>query len=318
MPRRHRTHTCAWTTVPDSRVIRFRRQCIRHQSINGLGLNNYDDFKSNIYAQGYKDYSNISEDPEIKIEYDESIVYDPRAKYIGQIQYVPPNRMVNRAYFGKNPKIELLADLPREYQSYKSLFLPSTAAKLPPRRTFDHAIDLVEGAEPPFGPIYPLSGKQLEALRIYLDEMLKQGKIARSQSPAGAPILFVPKPDGRLRLCVDYRNLNKLTIHNKYPMPLMNELRNRVKDATIFTKLDLKDGYHLIRIKKGDKWKTAFRTRYGLYQYNVMPFGLVNAPATFQDMMNQVLREFLDQGVVVYLTEILIYSRTQKEHTELV
>ena len=106
--------------------------------------------------------------------------------------------MVNRAYFGKNPKIELLADLPREYQSYKSLFLPSTAAKLPPRRTFDHAIDLVEGAEPLFGPIYPLSGKQLEALRIYLDEMLKQGKIARSQSPAGAPILFVPKPDGRL------------------------------------------------------------------------------------------------------------------------
>src|SRR5437588_8063459 len=226
--------------------------------------------------------------------------------------------MVNRAYFGKNPKIELLADLPREYQSYKSLFLPSTAAKLPPRRTFDHAIDLVDGAEPPFGPIYPLSGKQLEALRIYLDEMLKQGKIVRSQSPAGAPILFVPKPDSRLRLCVDYRNLNKLTIHNKYPMPLMNELRDQVKDATIFTKLDLKDGYHLIRIKKGDEWKTAFRTRYGLYQYNVMPFGLVNAPATFQDMMNQVLREFLDQGVVVYLTEILIYSRTQKEHMELV
>src|SRR5437588_294137 len=183
-----------------------------------------------------------SEDPEIKIEYDESIVYDPQAQYIGRIQYVPPNRMVNRAYFGKNLKIELLADLPREYQSYKSLFLPSTAAKLPPRRTFDHAIDLVEGAEPPFGPIYPLSGKQL----------------------------------------------------------------------------DLKDGYHLIRIKKGDEWKIAFQTRYGLYQYNVMPFGLVNAPATFQDMMNQVLREFLDQGVVVYLDDILIYSRTQKEHTELV
>ena len=101
-------------------------------------------------------------------------------------------------------------------------------------------------------------------------------------------------------------------------MPLMNELRDRVKDATIFTKLDLKNGYHLIRIKKGDEWKTAFRTRYGLYQYNVMPFGLVNAPATFQDMMNQVLREFLDQGVVVYLDDILIYSRTQKEHTELV
>jgi len=117
---------------------------------------------------------------------------------------------------------------------------------------------------------------------------------------------------------VDYGQLNKLTILNKYPLPLMTELRKRVAGATIFTKHDLKDGYHLIRIKKGDQWKTAFRTRYAHYEYKVMPFGLVNAPATFQAMMNSLLREFVDHGVVVYLDDILIYSKTMEEHKALV
>jgi len=130
--------------------------------------------------------------------------------------------------------------------------------------------------------------------------------------------LFVPKPDGRLRLCVDYQQLNKLTILDKYPLPLMSELQDRVAGATIFMKLERKDGYHLIRIKKGDEWKTAFRTRYGQYEYKVMPFGLVNAPATFQRMMNKILREFLNQGVVVYLDDILIYSKTHGEHVAMV
>ena len=148
--------------------------------------------------------------------------------------------------------------------------------------------------------------------------MLKQGKIVHSQSPAGAPILLVPKPDGKLRLCVDYRNHNKLTILNKYPLPLMGELKDRVAGATIFIKLNLKDGYHLVRICEGDEWKTAFQTRYGHFEYKVMPFGLVNAPATFQAMMNKILREFLDHGVVVYLDDILIYSDSEEEHIELV
>jgi len=148
--------------------------------------------------------------------------------------------------------------------------------------------------------------------------MLKQGKISPSKSPAGVSILFVPKPDGRLRFVVDYRGLNKITVHNKYPIPLMTELRDQVRDAQIFTKLDLKDGFYLIGIQKGDEWKIAFRTRYGHYQYRVMPFGLVNAPATFQTMMNKILREFLDQGVVVYIDDILNYSETVEEHILLV
>jgi hypothetical protein len=131
--------------------------------------------------------------------------------------------------------------------------------------------------------------------------------------------MFVPKPHGRgLRLCVDYQGINKITVKNWYPLPLMDELRDRVHGSTIFTKIDLKLGFNLVRIKEGDEWKTAFRTRYGHYEYLVMPFGLTNAPATFQAMMNDVLRELLDQGVIVYMDDILIYSRDEHKHYTLV
>ena len=129
--------------------------------------------------------------------------------------------------------------------------------------------------------------------------MEKSGKIRRSTSPAGSPILFVPKPSGRgLRLCVDYQGLNAITIPNHYPLPLMQELQDRVQGAKWFTKLDLKNGFNLIRIREGDELKTAFRTRYGLHEFQVMPFGLTNAPSTFQDMMNHVLSDILDMGVL--------------------
>jgi len=151
-----------------------------------------------------------------------------------------------------------------------------------------------------------------------LIKMLAQGKIVCSESPYGAPILLVPKHDGSLRLCINYRNLNKLTILNKYPLPLMDELRDRVDGANVFTKLDRKDGYPLIRMRKGDEHQRAFRTRYGQYEYKVMPCGHVNAPATFQTMMNKILREFLDHGIVIYLDNILIYLENMEEYIKLV
>jgi len=157
-----------------------------------------------------------------------------------------------------------------------------------------------------------MSAYQLDTLDKYPKKMLKQGKIVHSQSPAGAPILFVPKPDGKLRLCVDYQNRNKLTILNKYPLPLLGELKDRVVGAKIFTKLDLKDGCHLLRIREGDEWKSAFRTRYGHFEYKVRLFGLVNAPATFQPMIHKILQQFLDHGVVVYLDDIMIYSDSEE------
>jgi len=145
--------------------------------------------------------------------------------------------------------------------------------------------------------------------------MEKTGKIKRSTSPAGSPILFVPKPNGRgLRLYVDYRRLNAVTIPNRYPLPLMQELQDRVQGAQWFSKLDLKNGFNLIRIREGDEWKTAFRTRYGLYEFQVMPFGLTNAPSTFQHMMNHVLSDLLDVGVLAYMDDILVYSKTEDDH----
>jgi len=204
------------------------------------------------------------------------VLNDPNAILIGRIDRIDEE------------KVTIIDRLPDQYHDYLDLFTPSTAEKLAPCRAFDHAIDLKPDTQPPWGPIYPLSQKHVEALRTYLDDMLKQGKISPRKSPARAPILFVPKPDGRLWLVVDYRGLNKVTVHNKYPIPLMTEFRDQVRDAQIFTKRDLKDGFHLIRILKGDEWKTAFQTRYGHYQYRVMPFGLVNAATTFQTMMNEI------------------------------
>jgi len=159
---------------------------------------------------------------------------------------------------------------------------------------------------------------QLEEQNKYLHRMLAEGKIVHSKCEPSAPILFVPKPDGRLRLCIDYCQLNKLTIFRQYPLPLMTALRERVPGTNIFTKLDLKGGYHLIRIKKKGEWKTPFRTQYGPYEYKVMPCRLVNAPATFQAMINTLLREFLYHGVVVYLDDILIDSKTMEEDEALV
>ena len=238
-------------------------------------------------------------------EWDEKVAFDENATMIGRIRAT------------KEKEVEL-DGLPKEYWQYKDLFMDEKAEKLAPRRTFDHAIDLKEGATPPWGPIYPMSAYQPVELNKYMCKMLAEGKIVHSKSPAGAFILFVPKPEGRLRLCVDYRQLNKLTILNKYLLPLMTELGERVAGATVFTKPDLKDGYHLIRIRKGDEWKTPFRTRYVHYEYKVMPLGLVNAPATFRAMMNTILREFLDHGVVVYLDDILIYSKSLEDHKALI
>ena len=204
--------------------------------------------------------------------------------------------------------------LPPEYAEFADVFDTEKAEMLPEHAAHDHAIDLFPEKQPPHRPIYSLSPKELEVLRNYLQENLKRGWIRPSKSPAGAPILFVQKKDGSLRLCVDYRGLNEITIKNRHPLPLVQESLDRLAGAKIYTKLDLKDAYHRIRIKSGDEWKTAFRTRYGHYEYCVMPFGLANAPATFQAYINRALSDVLDVFVVVYLDDILIYSNDEKQH----
>ncbi|SPC63716.1 uncharacterized protein UHOD_11307 [Ustilago sp. UG-2017b] len=204
--------------------------------------------------------------------------------------------------------------IPPEYHQYLDVFSRVEADKLPPHRTYDHPIPLEEGKYPPFGPIYSLSEHELKTLREYLEENLAKGLISPSDSPAASPILFVKKKDGSLCLCVDYRGLNRITIHNRYPLPLIDELLDRLREAWFFTRIDLRGAYNLLRIAKGDEWKTAFHTRYGLFQYNVMPFGLTNAPASFQHLMNDMFKDMLDRSLIIYLDDLLIYSSTLKQH----
>lgn len=151
--------------------------------------------------------------------------------------------------------------IPDTLKNYQNVFAIENAGILPRHKGTDQSIDLEEGKSPPFGPIYPLSQKELQELRVYLDENLAKGRIRRSKSPSGVPILFVPKGDGTLRLYVDYRGLNKVTVKNRYPLPLITEILDRVSGAKVFSKIDIKDAYYCRRIKAGDEWKTAFRTR---------------------------------------------------------
>jgi RNase H-like domain found in reverse transcriptase/Reverse transcriptase (RNA-dependent DNA polymerase)/Chromo (CHRromatin Organisation MOdifier) domain/Integrase zinc binding domain/Integrase core domain/Aspartyl protease len=205
--------------------------------------------------------------------------------------------------------------IPPEYSEFAELFEEETLqGSLPPHRPWDHEIKIKEGKEPKKFQIYPLSSEKLETLRKYIDENLERGFIQESKSPAGYPAFFVPKGDGGLRLCIDYRQLNEITVNNAYTLPLIQELQDRLQGAKYFTKFDVPRAFHRIRIKEGDEWKTAFRTRLGHFEYLVMPFGLCNAPATWQAYINNVLREHLDVFVFAYMDDILVYSRTLEQH----
>ncbi|KAL0536814.1 hypothetical protein IC582_025776 [Cucumis melo] len=157
---------------------------------------------------------------------------------------------------------------------------------------------------------------ELKELKVQLQELLDKGFIRPSVSPWCAPVLFVKKKDGSMRLCIDYRELNKVTVKNRYPLPRIDDLFDQLQGATVFSKIDFRSGYHQLRIKDGDVSKTAFRSRYGHYEFIVMSFGLTNAPAMFMDLMNRVFTEFLDTFVIVFIDDILIYSKTEAEHEE--
>lgn len=187
---------------------------------------------------------------------------------------------------------------------------------LPPRRSVDHEIELVPGVKPPAKGPYRMAPPELAELRKQLNELLEAGFIRPSKAPFGAPVLFQKKHDGSLRLCVDYRALNKVTVRNKYPIPLVADLFDQLSHAKYFTKLDLRSGYYQVRIAEGDEQKTTCVTRYGAFEFLVMPFGLTNAPATFCTLMNQVFHDYLDKFVVVYLDDIVVYSSTLEEHLE--
>ena len=199
-------------------------------------------------------------------------------------------------------------------KDYADVFPDALPNALPPKRNVDFKIDLEPGHTPPCRPTYKLGPDELKELRTTIDDLLSKGHIKPSVSPFGAPILFVKKKDGTKRMVIDYRALNRITIKNKSPLPRIDELLDTIGGNTIFTKLDLMSGYHQFRVADDDTHKTAFRTRYGLYEFTVLPFGLTNAPATFMTMMNDVLRPYLDDFVIVFIDDILIYSKTPEQH----
>src|SRR3954447_21463224 len=210
----------------------------------------------------------------------------------------------------KDPRIApLLAE-------FTDVFPDELPLGLPPKRDIDHRITLEPGHTPPWRPIYRLSPLELDAMREELDRLLKTRAVEPSVSPFGAPVIFVKKKDGTLHMCIDYRALNNITIKNRFPIPLIDDLTDHLFGAKVFTKIDLCWGYNQVRIHHDDIEKTAFRTRYGHYQYKVMPFRLTNAPATFQALVQDVLRPLLDKCVIVYIDDILIYSQDEQEHAE--
>ncbi|GJR89667.1 putative reverse transcriptase domain-containing protein [Tanacetum coccineum] len=205
-----------------------------------------------------------------------------------------------------------LEDVPtvREFSEVFTEDLPG----LPPTRQVEFQIDLVPGAAPVARAPYRLAPSEMEELSTQLQELSDKGFIRPSSSPWGAPVLFVKKKDGSFRMCIDYRELNKLTMKNRYPLPRIDDLFDQLQGSSVYSKIDLRSGYHQLRVRDEDIPKTAFRTRYGHYEFQVMPFGLTNAPAVFMDLMNRVCRPYLDKFVIVFIDDILIYSKTKEEH----
>ncbi|GKA37309.1 putative reverse transcriptase domain-containing protein [Tanacetum coccineum] len=193
---------------------------------------------------------------------------------------------------------------------------PEDLPGLPPTRPVEFQIDLIPGAAPVARAPYRLAPSEMKELSEQLQELSDKGFIRPSSSPWGAPVLFVKKKDGSFRMCIDYRELNKLTVKNRYPLPRIDDLFDQLQGSSIYSKIDLRSGYHQLRVREQDIPKTAFRTRYGHYEFQVMPFGLTNAPAVFMDLMNRVCKPYLDKFVIVFIDDILIYSRDEKEHEE--
>jgi len=198
--------------------------------------------------------------------------------------------------------------------SYADVFPATLPSGVPPSRGVEHYIELIPGTTPTFRRAYRLSTAETKELKVQLDELERLGFIQRSKSPYGAPVMFVKKKDGKLRLVVDYRMLNNITIKNRYPLPLTDELFDLVHGAKYFSKIDLRTGFYQIRVADNDVEKTAFLTRYGSFEFRVLPMGLCNAPATFMHLMNVTFKDYLDDFIIVFLDDILIFSKTLEEH----
>ncbi|KAF8687099.1 hypothetical protein RHS03_09998, partial [Rhizoctonia solani] len=227
--------------------------------------------------------------------------------------HAPPEHVAIAKEEEANPNP--LEGVPSKYHQYAKVFGEEEFNKLPPHRHYNIGIELTEEG-PLNSPLYSMTNAKSATLKDWLRDELKAGKIRPSKSSISSPVMFVPKKDGSRQLVVDYRRLNNRTKKNVYPLPRPDNLMAQLRGAKVFTKLDLRWGYNNVRVKEGDKWKTAFRTKYGLYESLVMTFGLTNAPAAFQHFMNKLFKDLLDVCVIIYLDDILIYSKDDATHTQ--
>ncbi|KAL0320179.1 UNVERIFIED_CONTAM: Retrovirus-related Pol polyprotein from transposon.6 [Sesamum radiatum] len=214
------------------------------------------------------------------------------------------------AYLINKPKEQ---NKPEEVSEFLNVF-PEELTSLPPDGEVEFVIELLSNTSPISQTPYQMAPAELKELKSQFKELLERGFIHPSFSPWGAPVLFVQKTDGTLRMCIDYRGLNSITIKNKYPLPQIDKLFDQLQGSRLYSKLDLRHGYYLLKIREADIPKTAFNTRYSHFEFVAMPFGLTNAPTAFMDMMHHIFQPYLDQFVLIFIDDILVYSKSEEDH----
>nr|GEW96716.1 putative reverse transcriptase domain-containing protein [Tanacetum cinerariifolium] len=285
-------------------TLRFQENRAANINNNNNNNNNYNNQRATIAYQGVPTCFECGAQGHFKNNCPKLGNRNQGNRNQGNQNQVENGNTVVKAYgvgtVGGNPDVNVVTDLPG----------------LPPTRQVEFQINLIPGAAPVAQAPYRLAPSKMKELSDQLQELSDKGFIRPSSSPWGAPVLFVKKNDGSFRMCIDYRELNKLTVKNRYPLSRINDLFDQLQGSSIYSKIDLRSSYHQLRVREEDIPKTAFRTRYGHYEFQVMSFCLTNAPAVFMDLINRVCKPYLDKFVVVFIDDILDYSKNEQEHEE--